>query len=190
MLYDLLMMIPVWWFLGELIGYLVHKGMHWFFVSAHEEHHMILYPPTDFYSEDYRGVSGKSSWGQNLYYGIPGSVFALAIFFLLGWQHLLVFLGVVVVIAFKNQYVHDTMHIIGHWTVTNRLTRRYFKYLRHRHFIHHVDLHKNLGMYHFVWDIILRTKEKKVRRGWRENSPWANREKERLRSADVIQFRN
>lgn len=175
-------LIPLWWLIGEFIGYIVHLLMHRLYVPEHEEHHMTLYPPDNFLSRKYREPSGKSSWLQDIRYTIPALVFIPLIVFFLNWQHAVIFSVIALSLGFFNQWIHNAMHVRYHWLGNIRYLNRWFYWARKRHFIHHVELHRNLGMYHFVWDTALGSKEKVLRVNWKENSPWAERENERKSS--------
>ena len=176
---DYIFLIPAWWLASEFSGYFVHKLMHARFVPEHEDHHMDKYPPTDFYSDEYRVSGTGSNWRQNIWYVLSVLPFATLIYFWLGWQHVLSFALTGVCTALWNQYIHEAKHITNHWLGRFVLTGWYFRWIQNRHFIHHIELHKNLGMYNYVWDTLLLTKRDTVRVPWETASPWAIREKAR-----------
>jgi hypothetical protein len=162
--------------------------MHVFYVKEHEEHHMKLYPPTDYYSKTYRDPSSGSSLKSNLWFAVAGLITAAGVWALFDWKHAGVFLAVGIADALFNQYIHNAKHITGHWLGRFWPTRHWFRWIQHRHLIHHIELHANLGMYNYVWDTLLRvigmgTVRKDIRPNWQEDSPWAERDRKMKEAA-------
>lgn len=126
---------------------------------SHMDHHLEQYPPDDLLSEKYRYPAWYHS-GPLLF--LPGFVVVLlgidAALWLVGapgWS-LWTFSAVMAVFAGVNDYVHDNMHIRGHW-----LERfGWFNHWRVVHFQHHFNMRRNFGIVFFGWDRLFGTYKK------------------------------
>jgi hypothetical protein len=108
----------------------------------HYHHHVTIYPPDDYLSDDYREPPTGSE--QGIYYLIPILILSLAVV-PLGWYYGLLARVEGVAVLKANAYVHDALHIRGHkWE-----KHAWYHHLRWLHFQHHVDVATNLGI--FVW---------------------------------------
>lgn len=147
-----------------LFGYVSHWSLHqsWTgrFNNAHMTHHLTLYPPSDYISDKYRGA-GK----DNTFF-----TFALISLPLLGLPFLLFFLGAfslpltiivlaeMLLIGYLHDYIHTAFHVSNHWLNKFKMVKE----LGQIHFVHHVDMSKNLGIYSFFWDKIFGTYQDKL----------------------------
>jgi sterol desaturase/sphingolipid hydroxylase (fatty acid hydroxylase superfamily) len=141
--------------IGNLLGYLVHRLLHWSEMGKlyqdHLHHHTTIYPPDDYLSDTYR--EPPTGNGQGLYYLSPILALSIVVLVFLGWQYGLLTLVEGILVLKLNAYLHDATHIRGHWL--ERFT--WFHRLRWLHFQHHVKVATNFGI--FVWfpDKLFRT---------------------------------
>ena len=140
--------------LGNLLGYVVHRLLHFKWMGRpyqdHYYHHVEVYPPDDYLSDEYREPPAEAS--QAKYYV---TAFALACSPLLLWHWAYGLLALVMSLSILklNAYVHDSLHIRGHrWE-----KYRWFRHLRDVHYHHHVDVATNFGIFSFFPDRLLRT---------------------------------
>ena len=139
---------------GNFMGYMVHRLLHCTFMGKayedHYHHHCRIYPPNDYLSDEYREPPTGADQGK--YYIAAFLVVCLP---LLAW-HWGYFLWAIVTslaVLKTNAWVHDVLHIRGHYLERFRL----FQWLREVHFQHHVDVHTNYGIFEFVPDLLFRT---------------------------------
>lgn len=150
-------------FVGSLFGYVVHRSLHqtWTgkFNNAHMTHHLRLYPPSDYVSDKYRNA-GKDN---TLWIFGAAAVPFFAVPILLGAFHILPLalvitsLIVMSLMSFLHSYLHDSFHIRNHWLYRIPLIGILFARWTHLHWLHHVDMQKNFGIFLFHWDHLLRT---------------------------------
>lgn len=149
-----LFVILAGFFIGDAIGYLIHKLLHWkragFLHRRHMTHHLKLYPVHDFMSKVYRNP-GKDNT-MYIFTAFIAVACLLMLIFCPLWIALIfsaefIFLGVF------NDYLHDAFHVINH-----RLEKYdWFLELRRLHFEHHVDMSKNYGIFSWIPDHLFRT---------------------------------
>jgi sterol desaturase/sphingolipid hydroxylase (fatty acid hydroxylase superfamily) len=186
MFYDILTTILLVFsslFLAELYGYWVHTLLHsdkirWL-SSRHMEHHLVHYAPgkkqrptTEYispmeYSGDNKGIY---VFGIGLEFVIPSLL--LLVFtaivqyyvFYLSLISILVSSGIMILYAlFMFGYLHDSMHIKGHWLYRVPLLKGHFKNIRKLHDIHHHAilssglLRYNMGITSHIFDKVFRT---------------------------------
>jgi len=138
-------------------GYFVHKALHqsWMrgFNTAHMTHHLKLYPVNDYQSETYRDPWKDNTVRFFAFASIP-LVIIPVILLALGIIPLSVFIATAVamtIVGFANGYLHDVFHIKNHW-----LSRySWFRELTRLHYLHHVDMQRNFGIFMFSWDKLL-----------------------------------
>ena len=141
-------------FVGELLGYVIHRSIHHPFTGrlyqAHMTHHLKLYPTTDFYSEKYRSP------------GKDNTVFIFSAILLVICTLMFIFLptmiagiltGEFLVLGLANDYLHDIFHIHPNWLEKYS----WFQKLRQIHYVHHEDMSKNYGIFTFLGDRLFRT---------------------------------
>lgn len=144
---------------GTLAGWVVHWILHqrWAgrFHRAHLNHHLKQYPPHNLVSDTYRSAGKDDS---TVLFAPPITVsFAafLGTLWALGlptWS-----LGLLLVegalISFLTDYIHDQFHLRAPWLVRFA----WFRNLRSLHWIHHVNMRRNLGIMWLGWDRVFRT---------------------------------
>lgn len=137
----------------EGLGYLVHTAAHraWSGVlyRTHLKHHTV-YTPADYVDDEYRnpGASSFVWWYLALGVVTAGLLFWLAPM----WLAMTASITMAVVGA-VNSFVHDAFHIRGHWLEH----LRWFNWRRELHYVHHVDVRKNLGIYTFWFDRLFKS---------------------------------
>jgi sterol desaturase/sphingolipid hydroxylase (fatty acid hydroxylase superfamily) len=120
-------------------------------------HHKIQYPPTNFYSDKYRSA------------GIDSAVILFTIAFspLLVGLGLLAYFGVVsmtigisglaglIIWGLMHSYIHGQFHL------NNSFWNKFsiFHSWKDLHYIHHLNMNSNLGIFIFVWDKLFGTFE-------------------------------
>jgi sterol desaturase/sphingolipid hydroxylase (fatty acid hydroxylase superfamily) len=122
-------------------------------------HHEKLYPPTDMLSDEYRSAGKDSTvW---IFAGLSLPVLAIPVvaylFGIIGLVTALGVLGEMVLLGWLHDHVHDSFHVKGHWLrkvpLLNKLHARFEKL----HYIHHVDMSKNFGIFFSLWDKLFKT---------------------------------
>jgi sterol desaturase/sphingolipid hydroxylase (fatty acid hydroxylase superfamily) len=125
------------------------------FNKSHMTHHMTLYPPERFASEKYMHAGKDSTIIFFLIAGAPLLLAPIALFF---FGYLSFFTAIVLVaelggLGLINNYFHDSFHIQEHFL--NRFSA--FRKLVDLHYVHHVDMNKNFGIFTFMWDKVFKT---------------------------------
>ena len=147
----------------SLFGYVVHWSLHqdWAgsFNKAHMTHHQILYPPSDFTSEKYRHA-GKDSTPKFFALAALPLILTPIVLWAVGILPLSLMITVLVVeglMGFLHDYLHDTFHIKDHWLSRTPVLRVIFAKWVQLHYLHHVDMGKNFGIFVFHWDRVFKT---------------------------------
>lgn len=152
-----------------LFGHVIHWSLHqkWTgrFNRSHMTHHLKLYPHTDFYSEKYREAGRDSTV---LIFGVAALPLLivpplLGLFGILSWPLVITALVTELTLGFLHDYIHDAFHIEKHWMARAPVVRDIFGLWVSLHYLHHVDMSKNYGIFVFHWDRIFRTH-------WRDDS--------------------
>lgn len=142
-----------------IFGYVVHRSLHreWTgrFNRAHMTHHMKLYPPSDFYSEKYRDPGADNTVKIFAMAAVPLVVLPILLG-ILGILPLGITLLVIIemlVVGWLHDYLHDAFHI------TNHPLRKFslFQSWTYLHYLHHVDMNTNYGIFSFLIDKIVGT---------------------------------
>ena len=146
-------------FLGWCVHYCMHQTWSLKFHTAHMNHHLTQYPPTDFLSDEYKSAGADSA---TIWFVIAFSPVFLMLAALMYYKILPVDMGIMILVAMSLtgtlfNYLHSQFHIKN--TIWNRipLISILFKYLQDLHYIHHVDMTKNLGIIFFWWDKLFKT---------------------------------
>jgi len=143
-----------------ILGYIIHRIIHNKFAGvlyeSHNVHHTKLYPPGKLISDKYLSAGKNSSvWVFTVTFFpfllIPVWLFVTDILTL---NSMLLSISLILIIGFMNAYVHDSFHIKNHWLA--KVIPRYHK-LQELHFVHHVNMKKNFGIYEFWCDKLFRT---------------------------------
>jgi sterol desaturase/sphingolipid hydroxylase (fatty acid hydroxylase superfamily) len=149
-----------------LFGYLVHKALHqkWMgrFCKAHMTHHMILYPPENYTSEVYKHA-GKDS---TIYFFAVASIpmilipIVLGLLGILAWHLVVIVIVTELLLGFVHNYLHDAFHIKDHWLNKMPVISIMFSKWNRLHYIHHVNMKLNYGIFTFFWDRVFGTYKK------------------------------
>lgn len=155
----LLILCPI---LFMFLGYVFHRFFHFRmngfiggFYRAHMRHHIAEYPPSNFYSDEYR-YPGK----DNTTY-LFAIVFAPIVLFFLGlilfkcipiWVGAGIFLEMFI-IGWLNNSLHDSFHLRK--TFCHRFS--WFDKLIKLHYNHHLNMDTNFGIFSFMFDRLFGT---------------------------------
>lgn len=150
-------------FVSSLFGYVVHRALHSTWTGRlnqkHMTHHLTLYPPTDYLSDKYRDAGGDNTVIIFAIAAVP-LVAAPIIMGLLGWISLPLTITALIVMGlmgFLHSYLHDAFHIRNQFLTKIPGVRVIFAYWVHLHYLHHVDMQKNFGIFLFHWDHLFRS---------------------------------
>lgn len=137
-------------FLGHTIHWAIHQKWAGKLHKAHMTHHEILYPVNDFLSETYRSPGKDNTVFTFLIFSIPLIAFPIVLFIygVIPLVALILLLIEIVLMGWMHDYFHDAFHIRHHFL------KKYprFRHLTDLHYIHHVHMQKNFGIFMFWWD--------------------------------------
>jgi sterol desaturase/sphingolipid hydroxylase (fatty acid hydroxylase superfamily) len=146
-----------------LFGHVVHWALHQSFAGpvnkAHMTHHLRLYPPEDFTSEIYRD-SGKDATPKFfLIAAIPLILAPIVLWWsgIIAWPIMITVLLIEGLMGFLHNYLHDSFHIENHWLSRIPLVNKLFARWVNLHYMHHVNMAKNYGIFTFLWDRLFGT---------------------------------
>lgn len=155
--------ILISYLITSLFGYVVHWSLHQSWTGkinqSHMTHHLKLYPPEDFTSETYRNA-GKDSTPKFFAMAAIPLILAPILLGLFGVLPLYLVITVLVVeglMGFLHDYLHDSFHIKNHILTRIPVVRDIFDRWVKIHYLHHVDMGKNYGIFVFHWDRVFRT---------------------------------
>jgi len=159
----LILTIIISYFVSTLFGHVSHWALHqpWTkgFSQSHLAHHQKLYPPHDYVSKTYRSAGKDSSFTYFFLTSLP-LVVAPLILCLLGfisWYLLMVVWLVQGLMGFLHDYMHDSFHIKNHWMNRVPWLGVIFRKWSYLHYLHHVNMEINYGIFSFHWDRAFRT---------------------------------
>lgn len=159
----ILITLLITYFVTSLFGYVMHWALHqsWAgrFNTAHMTHHEVLYPASDYLSEEYR-QAGKDSTPKFFAVAALPLVLAPIILWLVGVVPLSVMASaylVELIVGYANHYLHDSFHIKNHWLLRVPVLSVIFEKWVRLHYLHHVDMGKNFGIFAFHWDRVFKT---------------------------------
>jgi len=154
----ILLTILISFIVTTLFGHVVHWSLHQKWSGSvhqsHMTHHLKLYPPTDYTSKVYR-EAGKDSTPKFFAIAAIPLVLAPIVFWLCGVLPLSLaatVIGVEALMGFLHNYLHDSFHIQNHWLYRVPLLGDIFNRWVDLHYLHHVDMSKNYGIFTFHWD--------------------------------------
>lgn len=146
--------------LTSLLGYVIHWAIHrpWAGKAyrAHRAHHIDLYPPGKLISDEYR-FAGSQSTVYTFLLAFSPLLLLPIILAIVGWFSIAQAIAALVamgLVGLLNDIIHDSFHVKNHWL--SRLIPGYDR-MQQLHFIHHVNMKKNFGIYSFFWDRLFRT---------------------------------
>lgn len=149
--------------ISGLFGYVVHKSLHqkWLgrFNDMHMTHHLRLYPSEDFVSDKYRNAGKDNTVVIFGVAAIPLVVvpILLGVFHILPLGMVITSLTVMIVMSLLHSYLHDSFHIRNHWLYRLPIINKMFKKWVYLHYLHHVDMGTNYGIFLFHWDKVFGT---------------------------------
>lgn len=162
MLYILITAIIVF-FLISFFAYIVHWSLHQKWTGnlnkKHMTHHLILYPPSDYQSDEYRKAGKDNTFVTFFIASVPLVIMpiVLGIIGLLPLSLVITALVVMAIMGFLHDYLHDSFHIKNHFLTRTPVLKVIFGYWNKLHYLHHVDMQKNFGIFLFHWDHIFNT---------------------------------
>jgi sterol desaturase/sphingolipid hydroxylase (fatty acid hydroxylase superfamily) len=153
-MFSILLVLVAGFFVGESIGYFIHRMLHspvsGRLHQAHMTHHQKLYPITDFYSEKYISP-GKDN--TVFIFGAVLLALTAIMFLFLPIIYAIAISAEFLILGLLNDYLHDIFHIHPNWLEKFS----WFQRLRKIHYRHHEDMSKNFGIFTFLADHIFRT---------------------------------
>lgn len=146
-------------FFGQLIHWALHQSWTGFLNQAHMSHHLEKYPPEDFTSDTYRSAGGQSTPKYFIILALPVIIgpIVLGVMGILPLSIVLIVLGMEGLMGFLNDRVHEWIHIENHWITRVPVLRTLFTKWFKLHYLHHVDMNKNFGIFTFHWDRLFGT---------------------------------
>jgi len=141
-----------------LFGYVVHWALHQSWAGKlnhrHMTHHLTLYPPEDFLSDKYRSAGKDNTVVTFVIASIPMVAFPifLGLLGILSWPLVVTVVVVEIGLGLLHDYIHNSMHIKNHWMSRVPVLRVIFQMWVKLHYVHHVDMTKNYGIFVFHWD--------------------------------------
>ena len=158
-----LITIIICFLVTTLFGHSVHWALHQTWTgsvhNAHMTHHLKLYPPSDYTSEVYREAGADSTPKFFALAAIP-LILTPIILWATGVVSLSIMITALVVeglMGFLHNYLHDAFHIKKHWLYGIPFLGVIFGKWVATHYLHHVDMSKNFGIFTFHWDKIFGT---------------------------------
>jgi sterol desaturase/sphingolipid hydroxylase (fatty acid hydroxylase superfamily) len=143
-------------FLGYIIHWAIHRPWAGKAYRAHRAHHVDLYPPGKLISDTYRSA-GQQSTVYTFVMAFAPLLLIPPVLWITGVFTFGMALSAVLAMGISgllNDTIHDSYHVKDHWL--GRVVPGYDR-MRQLHFIHHVNMRKNYGIYSFVWDRIFGT---------------------------------
>ena len=162
----ILLTAMITFFIASLFGYSVHRLLHqpWagFLNRKHMTHHLKLYPPTDYLSDKYRRAGKDNTLTIFALAAVPVVLapIVLGLCGIISWLMVIVSIIVMALMSFLHDYLHDSFHIRNHFLTRAPLIKHLFNRWNELHYLHHVDMTKNYGIFLFHWDKIMGTYKK------------------------------
>ncbi len=139
-----------------LFGYLVHWLLHQTWSGrlnhAHMTHHLRLYPTSDYLSDTYREAGKDNTVIMFFYFAIPLILFpaVLYVVHIISLVSMILLFVEIFVVGKLHDYFHDSFHIRHH----PLKKYAFFNTWTDIHFVHHLDMQKNFGIFFFGWDAL------------------------------------
>lgn len=150
-------------FISSLFGYVVHRSLHSEWTGSlhkkHMTHHEVLYPPSDYLSDKYRDAGSDNTVYIFGAAAIPlvATPIILGVMGILSLPLVITALVVMGLMGFLHSYLHDSFHIRNHFLTRIPWISVIFSKWVKLHYLHHVDMQKNYGIFLFHWDHVFRT---------------------------------
>jgi len=160
---SILLTILISFFISSLFGYVVHRSLHQSWTGklnrSHMTHHLTLYPPSDYLSEKYRDAGKDNTFFIFAIAAIPIVALPIILYFLKVISLMLAIIALIVmaIMSFLHSYLHDSFHIKNHFLTRLPIIKVVFAYWNHLHYLHHVNMQKNFGIFLFHWDHIFKS---------------------------------
>ncbi len=159
----ILLTILVSFFASSLFGYVVHRSLHQPWAGKlnqkHMTHHLTLYPATDYLSDKYRDAGGDNTVIIFSIAAIPvvATPIVLGLLGILPLALVITSLVVMGIMGFLHSYLHDSFHIRNHFLTRVPVIRTLFASWNRLHYLHHIDMQTNFGIFLFHWDHVFKT---------------------------------
>jgi sterol desaturase/sphingolipid hydroxylase (fatty acid hydroxylase superfamily) len=159
----ILLTLLITYIVASLFGYVTHWALHqtWMgrFYNAHMTHHLTLYPATEFSSDSYKDAGKDSTLRFFAVASLPLIVIPITLS-ILGIIPLKIILSILIMeafVGFFNDYLHNAYHINNHWIGRLPIINTIFFKLIDLHYVHHVKMESNFGIFAFHWDRLFKT---------------------------------
>jgi sterol desaturase/sphingolipid hydroxylase (fatty acid hydroxylase superfamily) len=152
----------------SLFGYVIHRAIHQKWTGplnkSHMTHHLKLYPITDYTSDIYRQAGKDDTFKIFAVAAVPvvATPIILGIMGIISLPLTITSLIVMGLMGFLHSYIHDSFHIRNHYLNRVPVLGTFFKHWNSLHFLHHVNMQTNFGIFTFHWDRIFGTFWKQV----------------------------
>lgn len=160
---EILITAVIAFFATSLFGYVVHRSLHQPWTGRlnekHMTHHLVLYPPNDYASDKYKRAGKDNTVITFAFASIPmvGTPILLGVLGILPLSVVITALVVMLGLGFLHNYIHDAFHVKNHYLSRIPGFRNIFAYWNRLHYLHHVDMQKNFGIFLFHWDHVFKT---------------------------------
>lgn len=145
---------------GQVIHWSLHQPWSGRFNKSHMTHHLVLYPVSSYKSERYRDP-GKDSTVKTFGLVALPLLAAPILLFLFGKLSLFLTLwslAEMLILGWLHDSIHDSFHL--HKSFWSRLPG--YKAWAKKHYLHHVNMQKNFGIFTFFWDRLFGTLKTKL----------------------------
>jgi sterol desaturase/sphingolipid hydroxylase (fatty acid hydroxylase superfamily) len=155
--------ILITFFVCSLFGYVVHRSLHQKWTGSlnqsHMTHHLKLYPPTDYFSDVYRDAGKDDTFKTFAVAAVPvvATPIVLGVTGVLSLPLVITALIVMGLMGFLHSYIHDSFHIRNHFLTRVPVVKDLFQRWNALHYLHHVDMQTNFGIFAFHWDHVFGT---------------------------------
>lgn len=158
-----LLTILISFFVSSLFGYVVHWMLHQTWSgklnNSHMAHHLTLYPPSDYQSDAYRNAGKNNTVRIFAIFAIPIVLtpIVLGILGVLPLTLVAIAITIMALMSLSHNYLHDAFHIRNHFLTRIPVVKDIFAGWSHLHYLHHVKMGSNFGIFLFHWDRVLGT---------------------------------
>jgi sterol desaturase/sphingolipid hydroxylase (fatty acid hydroxylase superfamily) len=148
---------------SSLFGYVVHRSLHqpWSgrLNKKHMTHHLSLYPPTDYLSDKYREPGKDNTVFVFAAFAVPvvATPIILGVLHILPLVLVITSIAVMAIMSFLHDYLHDAFHIRHHFLTKIPVFRQLFARWGRLHYLHHVNMQTNFGIFTFFLDKVFGT---------------------------------
>ena len=122
-------------------------------------HHLKMYPPSDMLSDTYRSAGKDSTVWIFAVLSLPVVAIPVVawLFGLVSLSTAVIVLGEMLLFGWLHDHVHDSFHVRGHWLRRVPLLNKLHAKFEKLHFVHHVDMSKDFGIFFSLWDKLFGT---------------------------------